>query len=124
MGAATAVPRLEVAAMNGSWPVSRYLTVDCVDANGVVVLTAVGEVDLDSSRVLGYAIDHAVGMRPGEVIVDLAGVSFLDASGAGVLIDGRRRAVDRGVRYRVRGATRIASRVLDVLGVHTVLTEG
>jgi anti-anti-sigma factor len=110
--------------MSGSWPVSKYLTVRCADADGVVTLTAVGEVDLESARVLGYAIEHGVGLGPAELIVDIAEVSFLDASGAGVLIDGRRRARQRDIRYRVRGATRIARRVLDVLDVHTALTEG
>lgn len=107
--------------MSASWPVSKYLTVGCADADGVVTLTAVGEVDLESARVLRYAIEQGVGLRPAELIVDIAGVSFLDASGAGVLIDGSRRARDRGIRYRVSGATRIARRVLDVLGVHAAL---
>ncbi|MEH1129625.1 STAS domain-containing protein [Micromonospora sp. CPCC 206061] len=110
--------------MSGSWPVSKYLTVRCTDEDGVVTLTAVGEVDLESAGVLGHAIEQGVGLRPAELVVDIAGVSFLDASGAGVLIDGRRRARDRGIRYRVCGATRVAKRVLDVLGVHTVLAEG
>jgi anti-anti-sigma factor len=51
------------------------------------------------------------------VVVDLAGVQFLDSSGIAVLLKGRRLADERGAAYRVAGAHGMVKRILELSGV-------
>ena len=56
------------------------------------------------------------------VVVDLAEVRFCDSSGIRVLVHGRRLADERGLSYRVIGATGIVLDVLEVTGVWALLS--
>jgi anti-anti-sigma factor len=51
------------------------------------------------------------------VLVDLAGVQFLDSSGIASLLKGRRLADQRGVSYRAVGADGMIRQVLELGGV-------
>ncbi|MFG1975260.1 STAS domain-containing protein [Nonomuraea fuscirosea] len=63
----------------------------------VVTLTPVGEIDLLTAGALRAAIADALrAPRPLDVIVDLAGVTFLDCAGTGALVAGRNIAIRRG----------------------------
>lgn len=101
---------------------SPYLTVRRDRAGDTVTLVVGGELDLDSAGVLARAIDEEIDGAPAELVVDLTALSFLDAAGAGVLIDGHRLAGERRVAYRVAGVPRIARRVLEVIGMYATLT--
>jgi anti-sigma B factor antagonist len=101
---------------------SPYLTVRQAHLAGTVTLAVAGELDLESAGVLARAIDEEIDGEPVELVVDLSALSFLDAAGAGALIDGHRLADERRIRYRIAGVPRIARRVLEVIGMYTVLT--
>ena len=64
------------------------------------------------------AIAQAVG-TPGAdgVIVDLAGLRFLDSCGIAVLVKCRRQADAAGMAYRVTGPTDMVRQVLSLTGV-------
>lgn len=65
------------------------------DDGGRLVLVARGEVDLMSSPLLANAIDHA--RRRGHALVlDLAGVTFLDSTGLHAIIKAAREADREG----------------------------
>lgn len=49
--------------------------------DGVIVLTAVGEIDMTNAEVLATALDQV----PGRVVVDVTGVDYLDSAGLSVL---------------------------------------
>lgn len=57
------------------------------------------------------------------VVVDLAAVTFMDASGVNCLLLAYHRAEDLGTRLRIRGATSIVRRVLSLLEVWSILAE-
>lgn len=101
---------------------SPYLTVRQAHMAGTVTLAVAGELDLASAGVLARVIDEEIGGGPVELVVDLSALSFLDAAGAGALIDGHRLADARRIGYRIAGVPRIARRVLEVIGMYTVLT--
>lgn len=72
-------------------------------------VTMVGEVDLSNMDLMSQALDEAV-PEDGPMVVDLAGVSFIDVGGAGRLVDlARRLGRDR---LRVVGAPRQLQRIL------------
>jgi anti-anti-sigma factor len=77
-----------------------------------------GELDLGSrdrvEQAIGAAV-HATGTR--SVLVDLSDLQFIDSSGIGTLLKGRRQADVAGVAYRVSAATGIVRQVLSLTGV-------
>ncbi|MEV4539222.1 STAS domain-containing protein [Asanoa sp. NPDC049518] len=97
--------------------VERYL-----DENALTVAVA-GEVDMDNACQLDDALQDGVA-RPGvrAVVVDLAGVPFLDSTGIRVLLSGRHRADERGVSLVVTNVQPVVRRMLEVMGVLTLLT--
>ena len=62
-----------------------------VDGDASVV-TAAGDIDIQTVPALTDALDEALGNRPGRVVVDLQQVGFLDSSGLGVLVGAQKRA--------------------------------
>ncbi|MEV0163369.1 STAS domain-containing protein [Nonomuraea fuscirosea] len=90
----------------------------------VVTLTPVGEIDLLTAGALRAAIaDTLCAPRPVDVVVDLAGVTFLDCAGIGALVAGRNIAIRRGRGYTVVNSQRHVRRLLDLAGVLQELTH-
>jgi len=91
------------------------------DSTAVVV--PVGEIDMVSGPAVAYEIDAAVEATDVQlIVVDLAQVSFLDSSGIGVLLKGRRQADEHGKTYRVTGAGGFVLQILDMTGVWSHLS--
>jgi anti-sigma B factor antagonist len=84
-----------------------------------------GDVDMATVGALENAIEAAlVRTDITHVLVDLAGVTFLDSSGISGLLKGRRHADAHGKTYRIASATGVALRVLEVSGVWDHLAGG
>lgn len=81
------------------------------------VLTIGGELDMASAPVLGAAVLDAcsAGSRPGSVVVDAFGVTFVDAAGLRALLG----EYEPGVvsRVRVRNASPPLVRLLGMVGM-------
>ena len=72
------------------------LRVERGDGDGLPVVTAQGELDLESAPELRRALIEAIDEHPGRpLIVDLEGVDFIDSAGLGVLVGGLQRARHR-----------------------------
>lgn len=82
----------------------------------VVVLTAHGEVDIATAPLLRKALD-AVAAPTETVVVDLAGVTFLDSTGLGVLVGARRKMLPGGMRMLVVNASPSVLRVFEITGL-------
>jgi anti-anti-sigma factor len=105
-------------------PLHLHLDLDAGDA---VVLRVRGEVDLltvahlrahldtalaDTALADTALADTALAAGPRAVVVDLQGVSFIDCTGIGLLLDAGCRARRRGVRLRIvpgRAVARVAA---------------
>jgi anti-sigma B factor antagonist len=87
------------------------------DVGGCVVVSAVGEVDLATSRGFSDAVKVAVERAP-KTIVDLSGVSFVDATGLQVLVQARTRVRDRRGLIALVAPTGMPRRVLEVSRLH------
>lgn len=82
----------------------------------VAVLSAQGEVDIATSAVLRKALE-SIPAAADTIVIDLAGVSFLDSTGLGVLIGARRRLHRSGVRIMVVNAAPAVWRVFKITGL-------
>ena len=80
-------------------------------------LTVLGEIDLASRPDLIKAIDSALAGDASQIVVDLAGVTFMDCFGMSALIYGREQADARSRGFWVIGATGVPLLVLRITGV-------
>ena len=85
-------------------------------AAGEISVAVAGECDLSVSDQLMTALHDAVREAP-VVIVDFAGLQFLDSSGVHVLVMADRAARAAGRHLYVTNAAGVVAHVLDVTGV-------
>jgi anti-sigma B factor antagonist len=88
---------------------------------GTAVLTLDGRLNMVSAPQLKAAITEAVEAGRPRVVVDLAGVGFMDSSGLGVLIAGLKRARQDGGDLRITGVTQQVATVLQLTNLDRVL---
>ena len=82
------------------------------------VVRLAGELDIATAPQVTACLS-AVG--DGDIIVDVAGLTFLDSSGLSVLLAAYLRASDRGFSFVVQSPSSCVSRVLQVSGVDHLL---
>ena len=85
----------------------------------VVTVAITGEIDIATCQAMRDAL--ATGPGPAHLEVDMSSVTFIDASGIGVLLAARQRAVDRGGSLTVLAPSRAVLRVTGVLGLGELL---
>ena len=83
-------------------------------ASRIVVIEAVGEIDLGSVPELRRALLE--GLEQGPVVLDAAYVAFCDSLGLRSLVEARRGAHERGVSFRLAGPSPAVIRVLELAG--------
>ncbi|WP_162958702.1 STAS domain-containing protein [Nocardia yunnanensis] len=71
--------------MHDPYPIP-LLAVNIHTAGGAIVVTATGEIDLNSAPVLERALREVLAQHPETVVVDLSAVSFLGTTGIAVLL--------------------------------------
>src|SRR4051794_13064987 len=85
------------------------------DHGGHVLLTVTGEVDFAAYPALAAQIDTLI--EGGQaVVVDCAGVTFLDSMGLRALVAGLRAAQARGLGFELAGPSPAVLRVLELSG--------
>jgi anti-anti-sigma factor len=80
----------------------------------VAVVVVAGEIDLSTVSKLRQTLAHVIAAPRQEVVVDLAAVEFIDASGVGVLVGAAGEAGRAGVKFRLRAPSPSVERVLDL----------
>ncbi|MFI6295131.1 STAS domain-containing protein [Nonomuraea sp. NPDC050790] len=92
------------------------LDVSCEHARGVTLIRVAGEVDATNSAGLATAIEQA--RRPGvPVVLDLAGMTFLDSSGLKVLLSAHLLGEGQGSPVHLAAVQPMPVRVLRITGV-------
>ncbi len=81
-----------------------------------------GELDLATAPVLEREVMAALARPLGSLVVDLAGVTFMDSSGVAALIQSRGAAVQRGVTFVLESVTYPCRRTLDLSGLSELFT--
>jgi anti-sigma B factor antagonist len=109
----------------GKWAMNA-LQLTSEHANDFVVITVAGELDLATRPDLSAFAQDVIGTRPGTVIIDLAGVTFIDACGLSALIVLRRHARDLGTLLLLAEAPPVVLRLIkltDLEGSFTVISH-
>jgi anti-sigma B factor antagonist len=65
------------------------------DRGDAIVIRLAGELDLYNANAVRQEIVRQTDRKPQRLVVDLSGVTFIDSTGLGVLIEGRSRLEDR-----------------------------
>jgi anti-anti-sigma factor len=86
-----------------------------------IVVVVTGAVDLDAAPELLRALRSALACGPGDLVVDLGAVTFIDSSGIDVLVWGAERAAEAGGSLRLRAPSRPVRRLVDILALGGVL---
>lgn len=91
-----------------------------------VVIRPNGRVDVDSSPVLRDRLLVILSAKPlpHTITVDLAGVSYIEASGVATLIEALRIARHRQTIFRLQGLSGSVHRLFDVTGVLSLFEAG
>jgi anti-anti-sigma factor len=85
--------------------------------------SVVGEVDMATAYALHDELLSVLSAQTPDLFdVDLAGVTFMDCTGLGVLVALRRAAAQAGCQLRVTNPQPIVRRVLEVTGLLGILT--
>jgi anti-anti-sigma factor len=103
---------------NGYVPVEIHTFVDADQR--VAVIRVAGEIDVATAPLLQEAIMAQIQCRT-NTIADLADVSFMDASGVGMLIRVDQLARRRGVRLTITHPTGLVARVLRLTQADRIL---
>jgi anti-sigma B factor antagonist len=86
--------------------------------NGTLNIALFGEIDFsNSAEVVGTVHAEVAQARPATVRMEMAGVTFLDSSGIGVLVSAYRAASEVGAGYRVVGSSRMVYEQLRLTGL-------
>ncbi|AJE83654.1 MULTISPECIES: STAS domain-containing protein [Streptomyces] len=91
------------------------------DAGAWAVLALFGEIDLSVVPQVREAVDELVSGDRVKLVWDLAGVSFMDSAGLGVLVYTMRSVEASGGSVRLAGADAQVRRMLELTGLDTVI---
>lgn len=86
-----------------------------------VVVTCVGELDLDTAPVLRTALLEAVAGGRARVTVELAELAYCDSTGVHVFVEGHETAVAHGGWLRLRNPRPAVRRLLALVGIANVV---
>jgi anti-anti-sigma factor len=91
-------------------------------ATAEVALT--GDLDMAAAFKLEPAIERVVSDHEvDKLVMDLAGIEFIDSAGLGSLLSAHQRLSDLGIRPEIRRPSPAVARVLDATGMRGVLTD-
>jgi len=86
------------------------------DRGDAIVIRLAGELDLYNANAVRQEIVRQTDRKPQRLVVDLSGVTFIDSTGLGVLIEGRSRLEDRS-SFLLAGPRLETQRALEVSGL-------
>ena len=91
------------------------------DEDGNVVLAVGGEIDVVTADQVRAALIESLDEWSGRVVVDLAGVSFLDSQGIAMLVRVRKACGVDAKRLVIRSPRPQVRKVFELTGLHTIL---
>jgi anti-anti-sigma factor len=84
-------------------------------------VTAGGELDCASVGLLATFMTELLVTAPGDSSVDIANLTFIDASGLGCLVHCRNQLAAVGAEFSVAGATSRQRRLFEIVGLSALL---
>jgi anti-sigma B factor antagonist len=87
------------------------------DRGGTPLVEVFGDVDVATSAEFRAALLEALDRGNGTLVVDFAGLDFIDSSGLGVLVGTLKRARERGGSVRIEHPAPSARKILAITGL-------
>lgn len=87
----------------------------------ITLITLSGEVDTATAEVMQQAVSDALASGCTTIVLDMAGVAFIDSSGVTQLVVASVAAKNAGAGFEVRSPSRTVRDVLAVTGLDSVL---
>lgn len=97
------------------------MQIDQTERDGFVVLTTTGRFNMVSAPRMKARIDETVAGGSSRIVVDLAGVDFMDSSGLGALIGGLKTARQASGDLRIAAAGEQVVTVLRLTNLDRIL---
>lgn len=91
--------------------------------NGVTIIAMGGELDMASVPTLREHLTQVEGDSPGVILADLRGLSFIDSSGLGALLEANKRSELNGHQFFTVGASTTARRLFQITGTEHLLDD-
>lgn len=95
-------------------PVPGQLVIESKTEADGIVLSLTGELDLTSAPIFERELRAAESANPGQLVIDLSGLEFMDSTGLRALLLARERAGGNGHRLKLRRGPRQVQRVLEL----------
>jgi anti-sigma B factor antagonist len=90
------------------------------DEGGRAVLTLVGAVDIESREPLRVECHRLLGEGPVGLVIDMSGVTFMDSTGIGALVEVSHAAQDAGITFTIRRPSPRVVRILQATGLSEI----
>ena len=103
-------------------PLPGQLQIESRSENHDVVLSLRGELDLTSVVIFEHELREVEATGPSRVVIDLAGLDFMDSTGLRALLQARERAKSEGHELALRRGPRQVQRVLELTRTLDVFT--
>ena len=94
---------------------------DQFSADGDHVIVATGEIDISTAPRLWEALARVIEQGHGDVVLDMAGVEFIDSQGVAVIVRAHKQVQANGGNVIVRSPREQARTVLDVTGLSDLI---
>ncbi|HEV3072238.1 MAG TPA: STAS domain-containing protein [Solirubrobacteraceae bacterium] len=107
--------------MSDRSPAPGALSIACVIDNGTASLALEGELDLATAATLEQRLGELEDGGSTHLMVDLAGLAFIDSTGLRVLLQANARAQEHGHKLTLCPGSETVQRVFEVTGVQDAL---
>ena len=94
------------------------LRVNVKKFGNVAVLCLRGQIVRAESKPLHEAVNFQTDVAV--VVLDLAGVTAIDAGGLGLLLELREQTQSQGIEFRIKNVTKLVKRVLEITRLNSV----
>ena len=91
-------------------------------SGGASILAPKGDVDMARSPVLRKSIAEALQSRPKALVLDLAGVPYMDSSGLATMVEALQNARKSQTPLKLCGLTPRVRSILEIARLNTVFT--
>ena len=96
---------------------SETLTLDVQSDPSATTVVVAGEIDVHTSRLLDDAMERLTHDGAPSVVLDMAGVGFIDSSGLRALLTAQRTFEGAGTKFALRNLGPAMLRLLEVTGL-------
>lgn len=89
---------------------------------GAIIIRPLGDIDLSRSPVLREALKKELAAKPRKLVIELAGVSYMDSSGVATLVEAMQIARKTGIALALCALTLRVRSIFEIARLEQVFT--